>query len=342
MKIAVLSPAAGTLFGDISTYRSLPWNLWTWQSQQHKQHIFIALWFAWEVFHLGGQWHPWHWVKWPMATLIADPCVVALPGGGTPFELLTFTGRTGSIFPKIPIDMCLPNAVCETCLHMPELGWQRPSAPNLVVWLPHYDNLNDNRVPECPTGTSSETGDFKGTSAPRLWVLPHNGVVQRIDPAEFMTMLHLASCQHINIRGGFLFSDKPILSLKKKHSKERTVGQEVAVSTASSRSPVARLRSTDTRRRGFLSVSWITGWWFGTWILWLSIYFQRGRSTTNQIIAWCITPSLQRLGPWQGICQWANAESHKAVIRIHRGGWKTYLSMDWFKGKFTGNHRFSY
>ena len=118
-----------------------------------------------EVFHLGGQWHPWHWVKWPMATLIADPCVVALPGGGTPFELLTFTGRTGSIFPKIPIDMCLPNAVCETCLHMPELGWQRPSAPNLVVWLPHYDNLNDNRVPECPTGTSSETGDFKGTSA---------------------------------------------------------------------------------------------------------------------------------------------------------------------------------
>jgi hypothetical protein len=60
--------------------------------------------------------------KWPMATLIAEPCVVALPGGGTPFELLTFTGRTGSIFPKIPIDMCLPHAVCETCLHMPELG----------------------------------------------------------------------------------------------------------------------------------------------------------------------------------------------------------------------------
>ena len=41
-------------------------------------------------------------------------------------------------------------------------------------------------------------------------------------------------------------------------------------------------------------VSHISGWWFGTWILWLSIYwefhhpnwrthiFQRGRSTTNQ------------------------------------------------------------
>ena len=50
---------------------------------------------------------------------------------------------------------------------------------------------------------------------------------------------------------------------------------------------------------GVIQLSWMTGWWFGTWILWLSIQlgmsssqltnsiiFQRGRYTTSQTVMW--------------------------------------------------------
>ena len=148
----------------------------------------------------------------------------------------------------------------------------------------------------------------------------------------------------------------------KKHSKERTVGQEVAGRPAE-RSLSKTSELTQDEEDSYHHELLVGGLGYMEYMEYMemicklvvwnmilffpyignnSIIFQRGSSTTNQIIAWCITPSLQRLGPWQGICQWANAESHKAVIRIHRSGWKAYLSMDWFKGKFTGNHRFSH
>lgn len=66
-----------------------------------------------------------------MATLIAEPCVVALkeahPEGAVNFY------RNRFHFPKdsnrhVPPKCCL----LATCLHMPELGRWRPSAPNLL------------------------------------------------------------------------------------------------------------------------------------------------------------------------------------------------------------------
>ena len=69
---------------------------------------------------------------------------------------------------------------------------------------------------------------------------------------------------------------------------------------------------------------YLSVWWFGTFFLFSHILgivtpthfhiFQRGRYTTNQL---CIAVS-------------------------YHGDSEFSISMDWFKGKFTGNHRFSH
>ena len=157
MKIAVLSPAVGTLFGDISTYLSLPWNLWTWQSQQDKQHIFIALWFAWEVFHLGGRWHPWHWAQMAHGHPYSGAMCCGSPWRRHTLWAVNLYRKNRFHFPTdsnrhVPPKCCLLNMFAHagagvTATQCPELGgmvtpwWQPQRQPSARVpnWNKHRD-----------------------------------------------------------------------------------------------------------------------------------------------------------------------------------------------------------